>query len=242
MKINIIHLYSDMMNLYGSYANAAVLRRHLENAGCEVELSTPAIGETPDFFMADFVLIGAGTERSQKAVIPDIMRLRPELASAADRGVPMLFCGNAAELLGQKVITAAGTEYQTLGIGKFKSTETGRRIVGDVFACSPLCKEPVVGFINKCSLLEGIDTPFITEMKLGFGNTAEGSPEGFVYKNVIASELTGPLLVKNPELLSHVIAAIFERRGLQPPEAADAEEAELAAYKVTSQELSKRIK
>ena len=30
MELNILHVYPDLMNLYGEYANLAVLRRHLE--------------------------------------------------------------------------------------------------------------------------------------------------------------------------------------------------------------------
>ena len=33
MELKIVHFYPDLMNLYGSYANVAVLKRYLEELG-----------------------------------------------------------------------------------------------------------------------------------------------------------------------------------------------------------------
>ena len=33
MRIQLLHLYPDLMNLYGEYANVAALRRSLERQG-----------------------------------------------------------------------------------------------------------------------------------------------------------------------------------------------------------------
>ena len=33
MELNILHLYPEMMSLYGEYANLKVLARHLEKLG-----------------------------------------------------------------------------------------------------------------------------------------------------------------------------------------------------------------
>jgi len=66
--------------------------------------------------------------------------------------------------------------------------------------------------------VSGIVTPLVTKLALGYGNEKEQGPEGFRKNNVFASELTGPLLVKNPPLLRHVISAIYNRRGEELPE------------------------
>ena len=40
MDVKIIHFYPDLMSLYGSYANVALLRRHLEDLGNAVTVDT----------------------------------------------------------------------------------------------------------------------------------------------------------------------------------------------------------
>ena len=81
----------------------------------------------------------------------------------------------------------------------------------------------------------------LTQLQLGCGNGGEGSPEGFHWNNVFASELTGPLLVKNPRLLEAVAAAIFARRGAALPEKRPVDLWREAAYTVTEEALRGRL-
>ena len=131
----------------------------------------------------------------------------------------MLFAGTAMELLGNSITDAEGTVYEGIGLGGFTSVQGKRRLVGDVYGHTDLYPEAVVGFMNKCSLLSGVETPLLTGCNLGFGNEVEGGPEGVRFQNVLGSALTGPILVKNPRLLDAVIAAIYGKRGAPlPPE------------------------
>ena len=47
MEVKILHIYPDLMSLYGSYANLSVLRRYLEAMGCTVTVDALRPGETP---------------------------------------------------------------------------------------------------------------------------------------------------------------------------------------------------
>ena len=46
MDIRIFHFYPDLMSLYGSYANVAVLKRYLEALGCAVSVERVLPGQT----------------------------------------------------------------------------------------------------------------------------------------------------------------------------------------------------
>ena len=240
MDIKLLHIYPDLMNLYGSYANLTLLRRHLEDLGNQVTVDALLPGEEADFAQYDFIFMGAGTERSQKAALSALLPLAPALRAAAEADVSMLFAGTAMELLGQTVVDAQGQEYPALGLSSFRSVQKDRRIVEDVLGSCSLFEQDVVGFMNKCAVISGVETPLLTSCRLGFGNEAEGGPEGFHYRNVLGSELTGPLLVKNPLLLGAVIAAIYRRRGQALPEEIPAYPFEEQAYAVTAQQLRLR--
>ena len=67
------------------------------------------------------------------------------------------------------------------------------------------------------------------------------TPEGFHWKNVFASELTGPILVKNPKLLEAVAAAVYARRGAALPEERAADPWAERGYAVTEEELRRRL-
>ena len=76
---------------------------------------------------------------------------------------------------------------------------------------------------------------------MGFGNEQERGPEGFRKNNVFASELTGPILVKNPPLMRKVIAAIYSRRGEALPESLPVYPMEEESFRIACQELKTRI-
>ena len=84
MEFHFIHLYPDLMSLYGSYANVSVLTRQLELLGHSVRLETVVPGERADLSGADFLFLGAGTERSQAAALEALLPMAPDgTASAA---------------------------------------------------------------------------------------------------------------------------------------------------------------
>ena len=109
MELKFIHFYPDLMSLYGSYANVAVLKRYLEQLGSTVTVVPVAPGETADLSGADFLFMGAGTERAQKAALADFARYAPAVKSAAESGTAALFAGTAMELPGKTITAADGT-------------------------------------------------------------------------------------------------------------------------------------
>lgn len=240
MKLNILHLYPDCMSLYGEYANAAVLKRHLEALGVDVTVNRVSLDETPDFSDAGFICMGAGTERTQKAALTALEGRGPELRAALDRGAVVLFTGNAMETLGASVTDAAGRVWPGLGLAEFATVETGMRSPGDVVAHSALWDSPAVGFMNKCSVTHGVTAPLFGSLSLGFGNEAEKGAEGYVSGNLFATHITGPVLVKNPDFTDLLIRRIFAARGWELPEELPVLPWEREAYAVTLKELTAR--
>ena len=241
MELTILHLYPEFMSLYGEYANLAVLRRHLEALGVTVSLRAAAAGEAPDFAGADMIYMGAGTERGQKRAMEGLLPHRDALLAAVDRGALVLFTGNAMETLGASVTDARGKVWEGLGLADFTTVETDRRSPEDVVAKSALWEEPAVGFMNKCSTTSGIQTPLFEKLSLGFGNEVERGPEGYVSGDVLATHITGPVLVKNPDFLDLVLRRLFARKGWEAPERLPVLPHEREAYQVTLAELQARI-
>ena len=245
MKWTIWHLYPELMSLYGEYANLSVLRRLLEDLGDTVGVRTATFEDTPDFAGADLVYMGAGTERSQKAVLTDLARHAEKLREAAERGTLLLFTGNAMETLGACVTDAAGREWRGLGFAGFTTVETEKRTPHDVIAAPTLWEGSAVGFMNKCSTTSGVETPLFSALPMGFGNEAEGGAEGYAGGNILATHITGPVLAKNPAFLDYVAGRLYEGRGEEPPalpEDAPWRAHARRAYEVTCAELTARLR
>ena len=237
MELNILHLYPSLMGLYGEYANLTLLKEKLELLGGAVHLQAAGPEETPNFESADFIYMGAGTERSQKAALTALLPHREALKGALDRGAVALFTGNAMELLGAAVTDAAGKTWEGLGLAGFTTTETDKRAPGDVIAMPSLWEAPVVGFMNKCSVTTGVESPLFPSLTLGFGNERELGSEGYVDGNLFATHLTGPVLVKNPDFLDVLVRRVFECKGWTCPDQLPDFPYQREAYAVTLREL-----
>lgn len=240
MDVTIIHFYPDLMDLYGSRANVLALKRYLERLGCHAAVKAVRPGDGADISRGDFFYMGAGTERAARAAMADFSRYAEPLKAAAQDNAAMLFAGTAMDLLGKSVREADGSSYEGLGLASFTAEHGKRRIVGDVYGHTDLYPEAVVGFMNKCGIVSGVETPLLTGLDLGFGNEKERGPEGFRWKNVMASQLTGPLLVKNPKLLETAAAAVYARRGQTLPVDRPADAWAERAYAVTEEQLRAR--
>ena len=240
MELKIIHFYPDLMSLYGSYANVAVLKRRLEQMGNTVTVENVDYGQDADLAGADFLFMGAGTERSQKAAQADFARFGGAVKAAAESGVTMLFAGTAMELLGKSITDADGKVYDGIGLADFTAAQGTKRFVEDVYGHTDLYPEAVVGFMNKCSTISGVETPLLTELALGYGNNGEKTPEGFHRNNVFASQLTGPLLVKNPRMLDAVVDAIYRHRGESLPAERPTDHWAEDGYLITAEQLKLR--
>ena len=240
MELKIVHFYPDLMSLYGSYANMSVLQRYLEALGHTVTIQPVRPGEGADISGADFLFMSAGTERAQRFAAGDFAQYGPAVKAAAEDGCAMLFAGTAMELLGASVTDKDGETFDGIGLASFTTVQGSRRIVGDVYGATDLFPEAVVGFMNKCGAVRGVETPLLTSLTLGHGNEAEKGPEGFHWKNVFASELTGPILVKNPRLLDVIAAAVCTRRNLPLPEERPSFPYAEAGYAITAEQLKLR--
>ena len=208
--MKILHLYHDMMNLYGEYANLLILERCLRDLGQEVEIHTLSMGEIKDISGYNLYFMGAGTERKQKLALEALQPYGEALKKAFEAGKVFLFTGNSFELLGTSLQDAQGKTYPCLGMFPFVTTEGDRRIVGDALGACELFAEPVVGFMNKCSKTVGVEKPLFT-LKMGFGNEATCSGEGVLEKNFFGTHLTGPILMKNPAMLREILSRLMGR-------------------------------
>ena len=226
--IKILHLYSSLMNLYGDWANAAVLTRAVKARGFEAILETCDTGCQSDISSYSVIIIGSGTELSQRACIKDIKRHEGELRKHIEDGGIVLATGNSHELFGNAITDRSGNRNEALGFINFETVQLNTRVTGDCLFTAPFINDKLIGFINRAggeqsgdisqrrervvkgnnageqTLSEQSDAaqrPF----KLEPGQGAGFGPcyEGIRYKNFLGTYVTGPILVRNPPLLRY---------------------------------------
>jgi len=238
--MRLLHLYHDLMNLYGDWANIKAIGLELAARGAVPSIDCISVGGEIDFGKYDFVYIGSGTERSQKACIRDIMRCKAELKEKIEAGLHILATGNAHEIFGNSITDAQGERHEALGLLDFETIQNESRVTGDCVCRASFLPDRLIGFINRSGHgQEGaIDRPFTCE--LGPGANDSSKAEGILLNNLLGTYMTGPVLVRNPPLLKYIADALYPGSARVSSDGDVFFKYQEAAYSIALQELSTR--
>ena len=227
--MRILHLYPDLMNLYGDYGNITVLKKHLEDQGEKVKVERKEINQVIDFSRYDFVYMGSGTHNNMLAALDAFRKFKHMFKLYLDNGGIALFTGNAVDLLGNKI-----DDHNGLGILDFETHTTEKRFTGDVVVHNSDFGS-VVGFINKSSIVEGATKNALFTYEFKDNNLPDEQFEGYRYYNLFATHIIGPVLVKNPPFMKYLVRLLADENYQEMYY-----ENESRAYDVNIKELRKR--
>lgn len=222
-KITILHLYPDLLNLYGDKGNIECMKKRLEWRGIEAEVINCTMDcESMDFSQADIVFLGGGSDREQELVSDRLLSKKQELTDFVENGGVVLAVCGGYQLLG-KYYQINERRIDGLGILDIHTDKPkdAPRLIGNVIIECDGFNSKVVGFENHGGRTSiGSHTPFGRVVK-GFGNDGATGYEGVRYKNVIGTYLHGPLLPKNPELCDYILENALKNKysdfkGLSP--------------------------
>jgi CobQ-like glutamine amidotransferase family enzyme len=222
--LRLIHLYPDLMSVYGDRGNVLALVRRAEWRGIDVEVTQLSVGDELDPSEADLIFFGGGQDREQEVVSPDFLRQKGEaVRQAVEDGAALLSVCGGYQLLGQSYTTVDGQELPGAGLFDVRSVPGPKRHIGNVLIETFLDGQPrtLVGFENhsgRTYLGKGVEP--LGRAVVGAGNNGEDHTEGAIYKGAIGCYLHGSLLPKNPWLADRLLVAALQHRRGEPVELA----------------------
>lgn len=212
MKLKIMHLYPDLLNLYGDRGNIECLKRRLIWRGMDAEVVSYTCDDTGfDISDVDLVFLGGGSDREQKIVCARLLEHKQALRDFVEKGGSLVAVCGGYQLLGRyyklEDETIEGLEILDI------YTEQGKgRLIGNIVLQADLIGRPIVGFENHGGRTYiGSHKP-LGKVVYGYGNEEKSGAEGVVYKNVVATYLHGPLLPKNPELCDYILTNALKHK------------------------------
>jgi CobQ-like glutamine amidotransferase family enzyme len=222
--LRLIHLYPDLMSVYGDRGNVLALVRRAEWRGIDIEVTPLSVGDELDPSEADLIFFGGGQDREQEVVSPDFLRQKGEaVRQAVEDGAALLSVCGGYQLLGQSYTTVDGQELPGAGLFDVRSVPGPKRHIGNVLIETFLDGQPrtLVGFENhsgRTYLGKGVEP--LGRAVVGAGNNGEDHTEGAIYKGAIGCYLHGSLLPKNPWLADRLLVAALQHRRGEPVELA----------------------
>lgn len=209
-KIRLVHLYPDLMSVYGDRGNVLTLQRRAEWRGIDLEVRELTLGDELDPEDVDLIFFGGGQDREQAVVSPDFLRQKGEaVRKAVEDGAALLSVCGGYQLLGTTYTTVDGQELPGAGLFDVRSIPGPRRHIGNVLIDAELDGErrTLVGFENHSGRTYlGTGVQPLGRVVVGAGNNGEDGTEGAVYKGAIGCYLHGSLLPKNPWLADRLLA------------------------------------
>lgn len=179
MKFTIVHLYHDLLNLYGGSGNLKVLKRYLETQDVIVEIVKASIDCEIKYENIDMIYMASGTEESLELARQDIIQREEEIKAFLESGKFFYAEGNSLELFCKSINGAKGLALYDYDVIYHD------RIKREVDFVSSLVPERLYGFVNAYSLIE---------------KNSDLVEYGFIIKNLTACYLLGPVFARNPHL------------------------------------------
>lgn len=210
-KIKIVHLYYDLMNLYGENGNVRYLQKKLEEQGFDTEVHFLTVDEKIDFDKYDFYYIGMGSDDNKLIVLEDVMKYKKDIKEAIENGKYFLVTGNAIELFGEGIISLSNELTVTLEAFKYQVKEEEFRIVGEQYYETNLTKKKIIGFQNRSSVMINVKEDSLFNVLKGTGYKPEENIEGIHYNNFFGTYLLGPILVRNPYFTDYIVKGLCEK-------------------------------
>lgn len=210
MKIKIVHLYPDLLNLYGDKGNIECLRYRLLWRDIEAEVTEVLSDEPLDISEADIIFLGGGSDREQKIVLGKLMEHRDKLREYTENGGSLLAVCGGYELLA-KSCEIGGEKKEALGILDCRAVSAKERFTDNVVLQSEIVGGKITGFENHSGRMDIGGGKPLGKVLCGNGNDGRGA-EGMVYKNVVATYLYGPLLPKNPKLCDYILTNALKHK------------------------------
>ena len=193
MKINILCLYYDLMNLYGDTGNVRVLKYHLDDLKVKYNIDYLSIDDKVDFSKYDLILIGDGTEDNRFICLEHLLKYKKDIKKMIDSDKFFLVTGNALGMFGKKLY-----DKKALGIFDFSVSESNERISKEVVLDNDICSS-IYGFMNHSDEITNNKTPLFRD-------------EGVHYKNFYGTYVVGPILSRNPEFLEYFLKELLKSK------------------------------
>lgn len=219
-SVRLVHLYPDLMNVYGDRGNVLALVRRGQWRGIEVEVTEASVGDHLKPGEMDLIFFGGGQDREQTAVSRDFVGAKGEaVKEAVDDGAALLAVCGGYQLLGTSYTTVDGEKLQGAGLFDVRSVPGPRRHIGNILVTSELegARRTLVGFENHSGRTYlGPEVQPLGRTVVGAGNNGEDGTEGAVYRGAHGCYLHGSLLPKNPWLADRLLRLALERRYYEP--------------------------
>ena len=204
--IKVLHLYYDLLNLYGEQGNILALKRAFKNQNVEIEVDYLSVQDKIDFKKYDLVYLGSGSAENLLIALEDIKRHKKELKKYIESKKVLLATGNSYLLFGQKI-----NNLDALGIFDYYSASSEKMAQESLMELYQ--EKDIIGFQNREFIVNN-KRNHLFKVKEGLCDNLKSEYEGYHEYNFYGTFVIGPLLIRNPHFTNILVKEIMEKNNL----------------------------
>ena len=204
--IKVLHLYYDLLNLYGEQGNILALKRAFKNQNVEIEVDYLSVQDKIDFKKYDLVYLGSGSAENLLIALEDIKRHKKELKKYIESKKVLLATGNSYLLFGQKI-----NNLDALGIFDYYAASSEKMAQESLMELYQ--EKDIIGFQNREFIINN-KRNHLFKVKEGLCDNLKSEYEGYHEYNFYGTFVIGPLLIRNPHFTNILVKEIMEKNNL----------------------------
>ena len=204
--IKVLHLYYDLLNLYGEQGNILALKRAFKNQNVEIEVDYLSVQDKIDFKKYDLVYLGSGSTENLLIALEDIKRHKKELKKYIESKKVLLATGNSYLLFGQKI-----NNLDALGIFDYYAASSEKMAHESLMELYQ--EKDVIGFQNREFIVNN-KRNHLFKVKEGLCDNLKSEYEGYHEYNFYGTFVIGPLRIRNPHFTNKLVKEIMEKNNL----------------------------
>ena len=204
--IKVLHLYYDLLNLYGEQGNILALKRAFKNQNVEIEVDYLSVQDKIDFKKYDLVYLGSGSTENLLIALEDIKRHKKELKKYIESKKVLLATGNSYLLFGQKI-----NNLDALGIFDYYAASSEKMAKESLMELYQ--EKDVIGFQNREFIVNN-KRNHLFKVKEGLCDNLKSEYEGYHEYNFYGTFVIGPILIRNPHFTNKLVKEIMEKNNL----------------------------
>lgn len=204
--IKVLHLYYDLLNLYGEQGNILALKRAFKNQNVEIEVDYLSVQDKIDFKKYDLVYLGSGSAENLLIALEDIKRHKKELKKYIESKKVLLATGNSYLLFGQKI-----NNLDALGIFDYYAASSEKMAHESLMELYQ--EKDIIGFQNREFIVNN-KRNHLFKVKEGLCDNLKSEYEGYHEYNFYGTFVIGPLLIRNPHFTNILVKEIMKKNNL----------------------------
>ena len=204
--IKVLHLYYDLLNLYGEQGNILALKRAFKNQNVEIEVDYLSVQDKIDFKKYDLVYLGSGSAENLLIALEDIKRHKKELKKYIESKKVLLATGNSYLLFGQKI-----NNMDALGIFDYYAASSEKMAKESLMELYQ--EKDIIGFQNREFIVNNKKN-HLFKVKEGLCDNLKSEYEGYHEYNFYGTFVIGPLLIRNPHFTNILVKEIMKKNNL----------------------------